>query len=422
MKLIYCLTILLCPYLSFAQAKKATSLSIGESMTPILCNNVLNHPSNVIDLSKFEGKVVILDFMLTSCSSCIQHLGEYDSLQRAYPGQLQVIMITPQKKEVAKVFLQKNRVGKKMIIPVIAEDTRLKALFPHRYYTHNVWIGPDNRVKAITSGEYVTAENIKFILEGKINHWPVKKDVADFDFDIPLVQVSEQIKDIIKVNPISPVLLPYLPGVYSYYKMQKDEERHSINRVFINLPITEIYLKVVGKNGFPHSCTLLQVGNRDRFIFEEGRFKKAEWDEFNTYCFQSFLPDSMSLVEQEEKIFKDLNYLFGIKASFKQRVLPSLVISKKLDQNTVPVIQKDSMMLWDIVNLLNMQYSGIPVFLADPKTERIKIPINASQVKQPDVLERILKESGFDIIKENRKMDVLIIEDKINSPSSNQLL
>ena len=99
-----------------------------------------------------------------------------------------------------------------------------------------------------------------------------------------------------------------------------------------------------------------------------------------------------------------------------------MVISKKMGQNSLPVIQKDSMMLWDIVNLLNMQYSGKPVFLGDAKTERIQIPINASQVKQPEVLERILRDSGFEIIKENRKMDVLIIEENLNSPSSNQLL
>ena len=74
MRLIYCLLILLCPYINKAQISPMQALTIGDAMPGIVCNNVLNYPGTSIGLSSFKGKLMILDFMLTTCSSCLQKI------------------------------------------------------------------------------------------------------------------------------------------------------------------------------------------------------------------------------------------------------------------------------------------------------------------------------------------------------------
>jgi thiol-disulfide isomerase/thioredoxin len=266
MKLIYCLMILLCPVVSLCQ--QAKPLSIGDKVPDLVFDHVVNYKNGTVKLSDLKGKLVILDFMHTSCRSCLQTLLRFESLQKEFKQNVAFLIITTQKKENVNAFLQKTAVGKKITFPFITGDTSLQTIFPFTFISHLVWIGPDGVVKAITHGDYVTPNNLNFIVKGGINHWPVKLDEPDFDYQKPLLVLNPQIQNLGNFPVTGSFLLPYLPEVAQYFLVTKDTVNETVRTVFINQPITEMYLRLVGKTGFPHSQIQLKVKDSSRYIFD----------------------------------------------------------------------------------------------------------------------------------------------------------
>ena len=154
----YCLTGMLLFSLK-VWSQEIKPLLIGETVPVIKINTNFNTtalPSN----TAIDKGLVILDFMATNCSSCIKLLPHLDSIQKNYGNKIRIFLVTEQKKEKVKKFLQAHPEIK---LPVIGEDTLLSKYFPHTFISHEVWI-MDGVVKAITYPEYVTDKNIQSLL------------------------------------------------------------------------------------------------------------------------------------------------------------------------------------------------------------------------------------------------------------------
>ncbi len=91
MKLIYCFMIFLCPLFTPAQVVKP--LKIGERAPDITISDVYNSQASTIHSFDLKGKLVILDFMATTCVPCIKVLPRFDSLQKQYGKRLQIILV-----------------------------------------------------------------------------------------------------------------------------------------------------------------------------------------------------------------------------------------------------------------------------------------------------------------------------------------
>src|SRR6476620_3661535 len=104
---------MLCPLLSVGQQpyKAITPLTIGDTLPDMPLSSIINYKSFTACLSSFKGKLLILDFWATWCTSCLKHFPKMDSLQQQYPGQVQVIMVnsknTGNNEKKIKVFFEK---------------------------------------------------------------------------------------------------------------------------------------------------------------------------------------------------------------------------------------------------------------------------------------------------------------------------
>ncbi len=409
MKLIYCLMIFLLPLMSIGQTSRP--LSIGEKVPDVVLNNIVNYKTDAAKLSDFKGKLVILDFMHTSCRSCLLNLIRFDSLQKLYKKQVQFLIVTTQKKGSVNSFLKNSTVGKKINLPFITEDKTLQAIFPFTYISHIVWIGADGVVKAITHGDYVTAGNLSFIAKGGINHWPVKLDEPDFDYEKPLLVLNPQIQNLGNFPVRGSFMFPYLPEVAQYFLVKKDAVSQTVRTVFINQPITEMYLRLMGKIRFPHSQIILKVKDSSRFIFDSKKFYRREWDEKNRWCYESLLPLSMNEEQRHSRIFKDIDFYFGIKGELDNKTLPCLILKPTAPSGNKPLKATDSLTLWAIINQLNNEYSGTPIFNSIPSTNRTWIAITHQQVANRDLLKKILLSYGFELVPEMRQTEVLTISE-----------
>lgn len=191
MKLLYGVMATLLPILSRGQSSGEGALSIGDRLPTMALSPVLNYSTNTIQLPQATHKLLLIDFMTTGCAPCIATLPRFDSLQKAFKGQLQVLLVVPESKERVSSFLKRKNING-LQLAVLVGDTLLAKLFPHAYLPHEVLV-KDGLVQAITFPEYINAKNISALLNDKPLALPVKRDVSAFDYAEPLMQLNRSI-------------------------------------------------------------------------------------------------------------------------------------------------------------------------------------------------------------------------------------
>jgi thiol-disulfide isomerase/thioredoxin len=177
----FCITIiaLLCSCTSLLAQKP---LHIGDQVPDVQFDKLINHSAPTASLSDFKGRLVIIDFWATWCSSCLHAFGKLDSLQAVFPGQLKIILVNTQSTgdDLSKVqgFFSKwkARTGKRLSLPAVVNDTIMDGLFPHMLIPHYVWISKEGKLIAISSSDAVTAANIQAAWKGEELPFTMKKD------------------------------------------------------------------------------------------------------------------------------------------------------------------------------------------------------------------------------------------------------
>lgn len=162
---------LLCVYMSgVGQKINIEPIKIGFKI-PDISFQTINDTSAKVKLSGFKGRLVILDFWATWCTSCIRRFPEMDSLQKKYKDNIKIILVNSAKGsgdsigKVQSFFKSYNTQYKNNFSPlVVANDTIAYQLFPHTYLPHYVWIDKEGRLIAITAPTMVTKEVVKEIL------------------------------------------------------------------------------------------------------------------------------------------------------------------------------------------------------------------------------------------------------------------
>ena len=410
MKLIYCLLLLLCPYGSRAQGV-GKELGIGDAMPMMVCNNVLNHGAATIDLAKYKGKVLVLDFMVTGCVGCLHKLPDYDSLQKAFGGKLQFVIVTSQATKAVRQFLQGHRLGKLVSFPVITNDRRLRALFPYEYISHMVVIGPDGMVKAITHGEYITAANMQKVFDGRPINLPVKKDVPGFDYSRLLLELNQPVRRMSKAAAYHSAMLPYLPEVGGNALLfVKDTLTHTVRTAFYNRGILDLYLQLNRKIEFPHTQVVLQVRDSARYILDESRIPWHDWMADHSYCYEAVLPDTMTETAQRQQISRELDFYLGLQAKMEQREMDCLLLRRRAVAMPVKLPEgEESYSLATIVFELNQVFSGLPVLIDGNIDEQLRLPLERSLLRNRTALEPILQQAGYELVTVRRTVETLVI-------------
>lgn len=311
-----------------AQSRKK-EISIGDTVPNVEIKNIINGLSDSVKISDFKGKLLIIDFWATWCTSCIASFPKLDSLQKKYSEQLTILPVTYEDKSLVTDFLDKmNRVIH--LRPVTAtNDKVLSKLFRHSYLPHYVWISNNQVVLGITEGKEVNGHNIDMILENKKPSLTIKKDAlrdivneSKDGKELPVFAAAVKIKkengtgyrDIPDSNlMIHTALTGYIDGlpvgakwdsslisvwnnnIAGLYSMAFFNRTKKFN-VKINVADSFLYEKISGNiNGRP--LTGLQA---------------LAWLRENGYCYEIKVP--IKLMDQKYDFMLDeLNRFFGLK-------------------------------------------------------------------------------------------------------------
>lgn len=413
------------------------ALSVGDKVPDIVIENIINYRNYTAKISEFKGKLIVIDFWGTTCSSCIAALPKIDSLQKVFKDQMQVFTVTNyDTKEKVIETLKRYKKTQNLSLPVVLNDVKLKKYFPHEMVSHVVWIDGEGIVKAITGTEYITAGNIETVLDGKGVNWPVKNDVFDFDYEKPFLNFSNA--DVVQPEFMySSAFTGYLNGVDATDKLLVDSIKNVVTRNHFNhslLQLCDGSLNGSGTGYINVKHLVLEVKDPTRYIRNENIQYYAEWARKHTYSYSITLPLGLSKEETREVIKTDLTHwlrVLGISIRKEKRMINclSLVRINKDDKllkskggeyeyglNETGGLKKlinagFSNLVWH----LNQETPGIPWVFDETGISRdfkVDIILKISSFKDIPALRKQLQHYGLDLVEVKREMEMYIIKEK----------
>lgn len=319
-------------------ATDVSELSIGDELPDLLIEKVFSGGEAMPQrLHHFNDRLLIIDFWSTYCVGCIRSFPKLDSLQRLFDGRIQILLSTYQTEKVVSSFMEKNHIGRRIDLPSVVDDKILGAYFPHRSIPHVVWINK-GVVVAITGTEYVNAENIQRVLDGKSGRWPVKNEVIDYDYSQPFLQLVND-RGFNQGTTQYTALLGYQDGLLSKLDIAVDSLQGTRRGYLINLPVINAYFLLYMKTmdifslRRPHvfitpNQLIVEGAELSRFWYDrEVSGYQAAWERENSFTLEVALPDrNQSDTTIYQFMIKELNRVLGLEAGFERRAIECLVL------------------------------------------------------------------------------------------------
>lgn len=129
-----------------------------------------NGQTNKQTLEQYKGKLLILDFWATWCSTCIYKFRILEQWKESYKGQLGVLLVNSsntkdREQRVAELLEGKRAPHQQFKLASVVNDTYLDTLFPHRSLPHYIWIDATGTISAVTNADFVTEAQLQNFLK-----------------------------------------------------------------------------------------------------------------------------------------------------------------------------------------------------------------------------------------------------------------
>jgi thiol-disulfide isomerase/thioredoxin len=403
-------------------------LNVGDIVTDIEFSHILNYPSKTARLSDFKGRLVILDFWATWCSSCIHSFPDLDSLQKKFAGQLQIILVnaknTGDDEKKATAFFEKRRMdnGSKYQLPAALYDTVADQLFRHTLIPHCAWIDGNRNVVAITSSEQVTEDHINALLNGKPVTWAMKKDQ---DIDKPLFAGKDLPED--SLVQYSIFLKGQFDGLPGGTRIRtRGKVVHGI--VMTNTCLLQMYQQVAKAliPGFTKNSMILQVKDSSDLIPDTADATREQWYMDHAYNFDLIVP-IVDADKLNNYILEDLNKYSGYFGKIEKRRVKCLVLennnlAKKIVHKQEPS-ENNLAQTGALKYLQNQQISILVNYLNGLLSMRVldetgftqpvylKLPADLADIP---ALQKALLKYGFILVEAERELNMLVLTEKSN--------
>lgn len=420
---------LLFPLFSIGQTRPVKPLSIGDTVPDVAFTKIFQYPAGQSRLSAFNDRLLILDFWSTWCSACIRSFPKMDSLQQQFGPRLQVLLVnarsTGDKEKDAAALFERIKLPseQKHRLPYLVGDTVLSRFFPHKMIPHCVWI-QNGVVKAITTPAEVTSANITALLNGEQVKLKLKKDLAEFDKSLPLLQ-NLYGTDVLNLVHSS-VLTRWVDGLFAGSGSWTSPDGSYTRLYHYNRPVLGLYEYALG---FPLASRPRVLEVSDRARYESGGAPWAEWAPANVYCYELTAPSGHSPEETRKWMLQDLNRILNLNGRLEKRKMPCrvLVRSGKGGESFAtrggkpslkwPAQAGDAIILCNqplslLVGQLNDEH-GYQSFIVDETgyAGNVDLELKAS-ADNPGLLKKELNKYGLDLIVTERELDVFVLTEK----------
>lgn len=408
--------------LSNVHAQQIKQLHVGDTIPPLIVNHVINHNDSTINLHQ-NCTATIIDFFETHCGGCIQLLPYLDSIQKKKKDSLSIIVVSDEPENVMKHFLQTNPNVKGISLPFVTDDTLLNKLFKHHSIPHEVWIGKDHVVKAITSSDYITKNNIEKLCEGLTLQLPVKNDYFIYDPHQPL---SSYITDDRLLQ--SSLLTGYadnLPKFYHSVIRLKDSIHKKI--IFTNSDLLSL-ISTLLENKFTQNRFILNVKDSSMLLPDH---HDESWYIRHSYCYEITVKNSTPDSAIIQYALADIGNALNLKICVVKKLMPCYELIKTGNGNIDPRTKggREKTILFPpkgknilirnrpvsvIATAMNSGYFGqaMPIVIDgtnDSAPVDIELPL--SDIQDYKNVGKALRSYGYGIVQTNKSIDMVLIRD-----------
>ncbi|WP_426490785.1 TIGR03435 family protein [Hymenobacter sp. 102] len=273
------------------------------AQVPSFTLTTLNSTRSTFTSSEAVGKLLVLEFWGTWCGPCIPALQHLDSLQQAFPGQVQVVGVANDSEARVRTFLQRRPVHIPLA-PLPDQQAVLYRYFPHRTVPHTVVIGPTGKILAITTPELITAEVVEKWLAG---HNAAVKPKHD-ELRNPLSFFPADTSTRFALN-----VLPYLTGVGSQMRRDQTPGLRGRRVTFINTTLQNLVQQV-------YHVSHLRVKNQ--LPTDRNKYEPA-----NLFCVDLIVPREQA-GQLLERLRPELEPRFGLQVSVRSENQPVYVLRR----------------------------------------------------------------------------------------------
>lgn len=396
MKRCLSLIMLYMPFLLLGQTK---GLKLGENVEFPKMSQVIRSTTPALVWDSVKSDLVVLDFLMTSCGSCIEALPKNQQLQQLFGDQVKIVPVTFERKESVERFWNNNDYTKSNTLPVVVNDSDLKNLFPHQSVSHLVWI-KNRKVLAITDGDMLTEKNIQLaLLSDDLAEWPLKDDFFQSNTG------GRDIKDGLysRING-------YQNGAKTQYLL--DTVADQVRFRAINVTPIPLFLYLYGNlQEMPlmkKERIRLDVADSIRYM-EPKDESQSIWMKNNAFTYESVWPKSMPKSILIQAVIKDIANRLGLDVSLVE--LPAAVwqVNKiKNKKNVKEIRKKDGMPLKFWLTLFEINYPDLPPILIGGNEMEL---IETENVSDFEGLRAVLKKNNFSIQKTSKNILSLQIKD-----------
>lgn len=409
LKSIFTIILLCCVASVYAQHR----LERGSEIPDLPAMPILHYNNSTYEYSGSEGKVTILDFFDTYCSSCIRSMPRLQQLQKEMGDKLELIMVTWQDKETIEKFYASNAFlkDKEVVLPTVVSDTLLRKYFPHQSVPHSIWIY-NNKLMSASFSDFINKSNIESLLGGEPLEIPQKDDFSVVLVD-KIAKEEEHGDSTLQVNILfsgyNPILQPI--GL----SLQKDTVKGGYVSYFNNLDVLGAFTSTWTKIRRPKYLLLKEriewnVKNSERYFHDKLSDVPHEvWLSNNALTYKRWDKKQMADSLLARKVLNDLSNFLDIETEWGHRKRKCLVL-KKIKRVKCAVDSTASSYEGTEMLAFMMDYSKRypPVIDEANVKETLLIP----SIANLDELNAHLKCYGLVIKEEWRDIEVLIFKEQ----------
>lgn len=426
----FCVIALLCfivfpSFCGICNAQNVKPLKVGDTLPDITVSNLINSNTSSINLSSFRGKVLIIDFWATNCTSCLEHFPVADSIQKHMGNDVQFLLVDSKtrwesKQKILKTIARFASSANGFSLPATYDDTVLTRLFPHYYIPHYVWIDANGVFRATTGEQELTQQNVSRFLR---NYRTTLRTKQDFDPDRPLFTSKDLPIDSLKAFSI------FLRGDFDGiggggYRKINGKVRGLIMH---NRSLFDMYSRIKDHEitGYNENRILLQVKDIGKLKYIKGSETIKEWRQKNLYAYEIIVPEDRVNCLYDDAL-RDLNRYTDYTAAFKYLEEPCWVLSmthnptipqaqeitynNKLDDATDARIMGGG--ITDICEFLN-KLGDNKVIVIDETGYTGALTIDFKRpVKNILTLQRLLPSYGLRLQHQTKTVKMMVVRDK----------
>lgn len=369
-------------FLLNAFSQNVKSLEVGDTMP----NLPLSHIVNITATPKYlydVDKPIILDFFGTHCGACISLLPYMNKIQKQSKDSLSIFIVAYESADVINRFLGRNPKAQGLSLPFITGDTLLGKLFKHRGIPHEIWIGRDHVIKAISSDIYVNQNNIQKFISGAPLHLPVKDDFVEYD---PVKSFGEYQQ--IKRLKFSSSLWGYTDNLLqNFYKSIYLSDSLNKKLIFFNCDVRDIIQKLrLPHPRYASNRFILNVRDSSH-ILPINKKITDHWFFNNSYCYELTVPRAMPDSVIKRYVLNDIGRFLKLTIEFRKVKMPCYVLTQAGNRIKDPTARGGER---------TVEYRpqpGNPVTIRNAPISSLMMAMNAGSFSHPSPI--VLDETGI---------------------------